>query len=73
VQLRCSIIYVDLSLGDCTDEALWTISDTNIAHVEPSGGLVTGLNYGTTRVFASYHGVTSRNTDGQVTVRKPVL
>ena len=73
VQLRCSIIYVDLSLGDCTDEALWTISDTNIAHVEPSGGLVTGLNYGTTRVFASYKGVTSKQTDGQVTVRTPAL
>ena len=73
VQLRCSIIYVDYSLGDCTDEALWTISDTNIAHVEPSGGLVTGLNYGTTRVFASYKGVTSKQTDGQVTVRTPAL
>lgn len=69
VQLRCSIIYVDLSVGDCTHEALWTVSDVSIAHIEPSGGLVTGLKSGTTRVFASYHGVTSLNTDGQVTIR----
>ncbi|MGL4615352.1 MAG: Ig-like domain-containing protein, partial [Shewanella oncorhynchi] len=69
VQLKCSIIYVDLSLGDCTNEALWTISDTSIAHIEPSSGLVTGLKSGTTRAFASYHGVTSKSTDGQVSVR----
>lgn len=69
VQLKCSIIYVDLSFGDCTNEALWTISDTSIAHIEPSSGLVTGLKSGTTRAFASYHGVTSKSTDGQVSVR----
>lgn len=73
VQLKCSIIYVDLSLGDCTSEAVWTTADDSIAHIEPAGGLVTGLKAGTTRAFATYHGVTSKATDGQVTVAEPVL
>ena len=76
VQLKCSIIYNDFTLGDCTDDAVWTMGDNSLAHVEPSGsnaGLVTGLKAGTTRAFATYQGVTSGEFDGQVTVTEPVL
>ena len=76
VKLTCSIIYVDLTLGDCTDDAIWTVADGSIAHVEPTGsnaGLVTGLKAGTTRIFATYNGVTSSNFDGQVTVKELTL
>ena len=76
VQLTCSIIHVDTTITGCTDDVVWTMADDSIAHVEPTGsngGLVTGLKSGTTRVFASYNGVTSSNFDGQVTVTEPVL
>lgn len=73
VQLKCSIIYVGGSLGDCTDTSLWTTADDSIAHIEPAGGLVTAVKAGNTRAFATYHGVTSKNTDGQVSVTNPVL
>lgn len=69
VQLTCSIIYIDLTVGDCTDEALWTIDDDTIAHIEPTGGLVTGLAVGDTRAYATYKGITSSNKDGQVSIR----
>ncbi|NQZ27450.1 MAG: Ig-like domain-containing protein [Colwellia sp.] len=76
VQLTCSIIHVDFTLSDCNDDVVWTMADDSLAHVVPtgsSGGLVTGLKAGTTRVFASYNGVTSSNFDGQVTVSELVL
>jgi len=72
VQLKCNIIYVDASLGDCTKTALWTTADSDIAHIEPSTGLVTGLKVGDTRALASYHGVTSR-LGAQISVREPAL
>ncbi len=71
VQLTCSIIYIDLSIGNCSNSALWTIDDSDIAHVEPASGLVTAVKAGNTRVYATYHGVTSSAADGQVSVVEP--
>jgi len=76
VKLTCSIIHVDLTLSDCNDDVVWTMADDSIAHVEPTGsdgGLVTGLKADTTRVYASYQGITSSNFDGQVTVSELTL
>ncbi|MGL4476191.1 MAG: Ig-like domain-containing protein, partial [Shewanella sp.] len=69
LQMKCMVDYVDYSVNDCTDEALWTIGDDTIAHVEPEGGLVTAIKSGHTRVFATYKGVSSKTDDGQVSVR----
>ncbi|KGJ97654.1 beta strand repeat-containing protein [Colwellia psychrerythraea] len=76
VQLTCSLIHLDSTLSDCNDDVVWTMADDSIAHVEPTGstgGLITGLKADTTRVFATYQGITSSNLDGQITVTEPVL
>lgn len=71
LQLKCSIIYFDLTIGECSNNALWTIDDSDTAHIEPASGLVTGLKAGITRAHVTYHGVTSSPIDGQVNVVDP--